>query len=429
MLLLFIVSICLLIISGNILTFFFGWDGLGITSYFLVSFYFNFRASTSAITTLMSNRVGDCIFFVVLIRGFYFWINIKLFSLVILLFLCFTGFTKSAQFPFSSWLPLAIAAPTPISALVHSSTLVTAGVFLILKFILINYFCLLICFFISLITLFQSGILSLLESDLKKLVAFSTLNQIGFILLTISSGFFFLSISHLIIHAIFKSLLFLSVGVFIHLRFSSQNNFKYLPMICLVSIGYSLLCLVALCFVRGIYSKDFIFEIFFFIGFNRFILIFVILRILFTFLYSFRMLKRGFYLNSIKISNLICSWYFIIPLSLLSYFALMFGKLFFRYYLIIFFVNIKIILLRIIFIIYFIFLFSKPKLWVSVDLLTSNLSKLKIIILNNFYILEKSWLELNNNFIGSFLFINRLKKYNYYYLTFLLVFLIIIIFL
>jgi len=147
--------------------------------------------------------------------------------------------TKRAQLPFSSWLPAAIAAPTPVSSLVHSSTLVTAGVFLIIRFniVLVSSFSFLLV--LSTITLILSGIMALLEWDMKKLIAYSTLSQLGFIVVSFSLGLVLLCFFHLVCHALFKAAIFIFTGVVIHnnrrrqdfrnrLRFSNISFFFYL---------------------------------------------------------------------------------------------------------------------------------------------------------------------------------------------------------
>jgi NADH-ubiquinone oxidoreductase chain 5 len=187
------------------------------------------------------------------------------------------GITKRAQIPFSAWLPAAIAAPTPVSSLVHSSTLVTAGVYLLIRFsflIYLNNFLL----YVGVLTIFIAGLSANFECDLKKIIALSTLRQLGLIIIVIGLGLNDLSFFHLMTHAIFKSLLFLCAGVFIHsygeiqdIRHMSRLD-KRLP----ISSFYFIICSMALCgfpFLSGFYSKDLILELFIIGNINFFILI------------------------------------------------------------------------------------------------------------------------------------------------------------
>merc|ERR1711942_407463 len=123
-------SIIILIFIGRLVGALIGWDGLGVTSFLLVIYYKNRKSLGSGIITALTNRLGDCFFLLILGMFFYSYPYFYLLAALILI----TSITKSAQIPFSSWLPSAIAAPTPVSALVHSSTLVTAGVYLLLRF-------------------------------------------------------------------------------------------------------------------------------------------------------------------------------------------------------------------------------------------------------------------------------------------------------
>jgi len=209
--------------------------------------------------------------------------------------------TKRAQIPFSAWLPAAMAAPTPVSSLVHSSTLVTAGVYLLIRFNnLLGERRLL--FLISVLTMFMSGLGANYEIDLKKIIALSTLRQLGVIIITLSLGFYELSFFHLMTHALFKSLLFLCAGAMIH-GIGDIQDIRYLggviiglPVITIFFITSSL----ALCgfpFLAGFYSKDLILEIFFNMHINIFILFLVFVSTIFTLTYSLRLIYFLFFKN------------------------------------------------------------------------------------------------------------------------------------
>jgi len=203
-------------------------------------------------------------------------------------FLFFLFLTKRAMFPFSSWLPFAIRAPTPTSSLVHSSTLVTAGLFLIIKFYyFINFQHLIIlCLLVSIVTLLLRGLNSLIEIDFKKIVAFSTLIQISFILLSLVINFIRFSYFHMLSHAFFKSLLFLIVGILIHRNFSQHDFLIFFKgnNICLnIIINVRLLSLIGLIFFSGFYRKDLILEKFFLIKIRFLLLILIYVSIIISF--------------------------------------------------------------------------------------------------------------------------------------------------
>ena len=172
----FIISIALLILSPNIVRILLGWDGLGLISYCLVIYYPTKKSNAAGILTVLRNRVGDiCIliriawFRIIGDYSFIVWHTWSEPNLILFYLIIFAAMTKRAQLPFSAWLPAAMAAPTPVSALVHSSTLVTAGVYLLIRFggflrIEINHFLLAI----STLTMFMSGLVANYEYDLKK---------------------------------------------------------------------------------------------------------------------------------------------------------------------------------------------------------------------------------------------------------------------
>lgn len=220
----FVLSILLLLIRNSIPFLLLGWDGLGITSFLLIIYYDRKTNNRSGLITFTINRFGDAIiigniiFFV-----FYGHINIGTYLGVYLaVSYIVVAITKSAQYPFSIWLPLAIDAPTPVSALVHRRTLVTAGLFFLARLVpeSINiYLC-----FIGGITLCVGGICAIYSSDLKKLIANSTLSNLGLIIIILSICNKNLIIFHLFTHALFKAGLFMIAGTILINRFGAQDG-------------------------------------------------------------------------------------------------------------------------------------------------------------------------------------------------------------
>lgn len=304
--LIFVMSIIILIISPNLIRILLGWDGLGLVSYCLVIYFQNVKSYNAGILTALSNRIGDValllaiawilnygswnyIFYLDIIKNNFEIIVIG--GLVIL-----AAMTKSAQIPFSSWLPAAMAAPTPVSALVHSSTLVTAGVYLLIRFNILldnsklGQFLLLV----SGLTIFIAGLGANFEFDLKKIIALSTLSQLGLIISILSIGYYKLAFFHLLTHALFKALLFICAGVIIH----NTKNAQDIRFIGGLSIRIPLTCScfnianLALCgipFLAGFYSKDLILEtvMLSYINFFSFFLFFFSTGL--TVCYSFRL--------------------------------------------------------------------------------------------------------------------------------------------
>lgn len=213
--------------------------------------------------------------------------------------------TKRAQIPFSTWLPIAIAAPTPVSALVHSSTLVTAGVYLMIRFnIYINNGPMNLLFFLSVLTIFMSGLMANLENDLKKIIALSTLRQLGLIIIILRIGFKIIAFYHLLTHAIFKSILFMCAGVIIHLIINNQDirligGLNELVPFIMIRFLVSSLALSGFPFLAGFYSKDFIMELVYVRKINVYLLVFIIISLILTVSYSLRLYYYLFF-NKIK---------------------------------------------------------------------------------------------------------------------------------
>lgn len=296
----FVISIIFIIIRINIFRILLGWDGLGLSSYCLVAYYKNKKRFNSRIITILINRVGDVIILltigIIIYIGSLNYLFINKLNFIIINLILIAAITKRAQIPFSPWLPIAITAPTPISALVHSSTLVTAGVYLLIRFNhLINKNFLFFLFILSTLTIFIAGISANFEFDLKKIIAISTLRQLGLIIITISLNLPKLTFFHLITHAIFKSLLFLCAGIIIHNYFNNQDirfisflNIKF-PFI-YATFNIATLTLCGLPFLSGFYSKDLIIEIFNILNNNYLIYILIYLSIGTTVSYSFRLI-------------------------------------------------------------------------------------------------------------------------------------------
>ena len=211
--------------------------------------------------TALTNRLGDCFFLIIL--GMFFYTNSYFYLLAVLLLL--TSITKRAQIPFSSWLPSAIAAPTPVRALVHSSTLVTAGVYLLLRFNILSIEWMLI---MGRITILMAGVRACVELDIKKIVALSTLSQLGVMMISLSLYQKNICFFHLVTHAIFKALLFMCVGISIHTIYGSQDfrSFRNLGKGIFYPVRFltiSNLALLGFPFMSGFYRKDMIIESFY----------------------------------------------------------------------------------------------------------------------------------------------------------------------
>lgn len=261
----FVFSICWLILNNNFYWMILGWDGLGVVSFLLIMFYQNYERRTNALFTLFQNRVGDLffVFFLVLILNFSIMSTFLIVSYSLLI-LVVGAVVKRAQFPFNAWLLAAISAPTPISSLVHSSTLVVAGVYILLqyRYCLIDYIVILKIMSLGTLVLRLFGLIT--ETDIKKLIANSTISHVGLILFLIREGLFKIAFFHLNVHAIFKSMIFMCFGYVILVSNHSQDYrlisfFNLIPVI-KFSYMYACLCLIGLPFLSAFFSKDFILE-------------------------------------------------------------------------------------------------------------------------------------------------------------------------
>lgn len=271
--LLFIISIIFLILFPHTIILLLGWDGLGITSFVLVIYYNNPKRLGAGIITALTNRIGDVILLISIAllfnQGQWTIINIWTQEVIrwVPVLIIVAAITKRAQIPFSSWLPAAIAAPTPVRALVHSSTLVTAGVFLLIRFYpIINFETIKTTLtIIATITILIASARAIAECDIKKIIALSTLRQVALMIYTLGIGIPEIAFFHLITHALFKALLFICAGNLIDIHHHSQdlraigNISQQLPVIS-SSITVANIALCGFPFLAGFYSKDLIIE-------------------------------------------------------------------------------------------------------------------------------------------------------------------------
>lgn len=338
--LLFVGSMVLIIFRPNLFIILLGWDGLGLVSYCLVIYYQNYKSDTAGIITILRNRIGD----VIILLSFVFLLNfgsLDFFVFTKIYWICgyiliIAGITKRAQIPFSAWLPAAIAAPTPVSSLVHSSTLVTAGVYLLIRLNLlmeVKNFSNFLLFF-SILTMMMAGMGAMLETDLKKVIALSTLRQLGLIIIILSLGKIDLSFFHLITHALFKAILFLCAGFIIHRRLGNQD-IRFIGSFYLsnpfIGVAFRLanMSLFGIPFLSGFYSKDLILEYIYISRRGFFFLIIIILSTVCTTIYSLRVIFYSLWRGGLKITDFNYHWsiWIEIPIFIIGVTVIFFGSI------------------------------------------------------------------------------------------------------
>lgn len=288
----FLGSIFFLVFFSTLYGALIGWDGLGVTSFLLVIYFKNRKSLGRGILTSLTNRLGDCFLLVLLAVQFSQLLN----SYVLTVLLLLTSITKRAQFPFSSWLPAAMAAPTPVSALVHSSTLVTAGIYLLIRFNRLGTEWLLV---VGSVTITMAGLCACAEIDLKKIVALRTLSQLGVIIVALSVKLKRLCFFHLTTHAIFKALLFIRVGISIHSVYGSQDfrlfsAFGGVSMFPTLRLTVANVSLAGFPFISGFFRKDAILESFYNSGESFIFQLIFLFGVGLTSVYSFKMTHLAF---------------------------------------------------------------------------------------------------------------------------------------
>tara|TARA_Y100000590_G_scaffold298688_1_gene336725 strand:+ start:1720 stop:3630 length:1911 start_codon:yes stop_codon:yes gene_type:complete len=364
---LFTFSMLILVTSDNFLQLFFGWEGVGLCSYLLIGFWYKKpSANAAAMKAFIVNRVGDFGFAIGVFLIFFYYgtvnynevfqatpqligkkiifLGMELNLITLICFMLFLGaMGKSAQIFLHTWLPDAMEGPTPVSALIHAATMVTAGVFLVVRCSpLFEYsqVALNIITFVGMITAFYAATVALVQNDIKRIIAYSTCSQLGYMFFAAGVGAYHVAIFHLFTHAFFKALLFLGSGCIIH-SFHEQQDIRLMGGVwkkipytyALMVIGT--LALTGFPFLSGYYSKDAIIEFAYLKGSSLGYLATSvgILTALLTAIYSWRLIYKTFHgkynnkdnnLSSIKESPLIM----LVPSSLLAAGAILAGILF-----------------------------------------------------------------------------------------------------
>ena len=272
----------ILVAGDNYLILFVGWEGIGVSSYLLINFWFTrIQANKSAIKAMVVNRVGDTFLSVAFFGVFWAfgnldyatvyslspYMNETVLTIIGLLFL-FAAMGKSAQLGLHTWLPDAMEGPTPVSALIHAATLVTAGVYLLLRSSPLLEFApttLVVITWVGAITAFFAATTGLLQNDIKRVIAYSTCSQMGYLFMAVGISQYSVALFHLVNHAFFKAVLFLAAGGVLHSMADQQDMRRLGGLINLLPFTYTIiligsLSLMAIPFMTGFYSKDLILE-------------------------------------------------------------------------------------------------------------------------------------------------------------------------
>nr|WOE91054.1 NADH dehydrogenase subunit 5 [Acromitus sp. 2 MKL-2023] len=348
---LFTFFMLILVSSQNYLQLFIGWEGVGLCSYLLINFWYTrIQANKAAIKAMLVNRLGDAALIAAIIL---IWINygsinflsvfpanIESGKFIIPLLLLLGAVGKSAQLGLHTWLPDAMEGPTPVSALIHAATMVTAGVYLIIRSSSLfeeSYLVLILTTIIGSLTALFAATVGLAQNDIKKIIAYSTCSQLGFMVLSCGLSYYSLALFHLVNHAFFKAILFLGAGSIIHGLLDEQDTRKMGAIIRTQPLSYLFILIGSLAlagfpFLSGYYSKDLLLEL----SFQQYYIIYAcwlgLTTTLLTAFYSFKLIVRTFllYQNSPYRhwhSSHERDWYLLLPLGCLALGSLFSGFL------------------------------------------------------------------------------------------------------
>ena len=291
-LLFFFATIEILVVSEEGWSILLFWDLLGVRSFFLILFYLNQKRVYGALCTVLRGRIGDL--FLLCLFSYSIGLRILFLFPLVIGFILLRGITKRAQFPFMGWLPLAIAAPTPVSSLVHSSTLVTAGLVLLWthSWVLSSSSLSQLGRMLGMVSLFFSGVVALFEQDMKKVVALSTLSQVSFCIVAVFLGILEARYYHCISHAFVKCFLFMEMGYLIYIligqqdgRFLSYGNQSGTVFSLLVGVA----CLSGLVFLFSGVRKEAVLFVFASTAHTSILFFFILIRLSLTLFYGLRL--------------------------------------------------------------------------------------------------------------------------------------------
>lgn len=347
---LFTFAMLQLIVSSNFVQLFFGWEGVGLCSYLLIGFWYqDIKASNAAMKAFIVNRIGDTALIIALCIIYYFTssldyevlfknalklqeidlLGLKAIDIIcILLFIGCMG--KSAQFGLHIWLPDAMLGPTPVSALIHAATMVTAGVFLVARCSYVfeySSITLTIITSVGILTSLFAATTATMQTDIKKTIAYSTCSQLGLMFLACGMSFYHIAIFHLLTHAFFKALLFLSAGSVIHSMHHEQNIFNMGGIKAKLPITFAVFLIGSLSIsgvypLAGYYSKELIIES---TSANYIAHLLCLSIVFFTAFYSFKLLFIVFLGEENKHSIHEAPKSMLIPLLILAFFAIFAG--------------------------------------------------------------------------------------------------------
>jgi proton-translocating NADH-quinone oxidoreductase chain L len=366
---LFVFFMIVLVTSNNFLQMFIGWEGVGLVSYLLINFWFTrVEAARSALKAIGVNKIGDFGIVMAILLIFYLFgslnydivfyysqfLDYQTFNLLgyeinsltlIGIFLLVGAVGKSAQLGLHTWLPDAMEGPTPVSALIHAATMVTAGVYLLVRcspVIEKTSLVLNLIVIIGSLTAFFGASTAFFQNDIKKIIAYSTCSQLGYMFFACGLSAYSAAMFHLVNHAFFKALLFLCAGAVIHAMNDEQDIRKMGGLVKILPFTYvtmliGSLSLAGFPFLSGFFSKDLIIEIaasnYSFVGYFSYVM--ALLAAFFTSLYSFRLIYLTFLTKTNAFRNVIVraaepGLFMSIPLVLLAILSIISGKFLFN---------------------------------------------------------------------------------------------------